>query len=83
MNKEVIYWTQKNGKLISVDDMTEDHLKNVLKLIIKNKELLIKNIEKKKSNTITLNGDISQMMNDMYEDNEFYDNLDIDYYNSF
>lgn len=29
------YWTLKNGDKISVDDMTEEHLRNVLKLIIK------------------------------------------------
>lgn len=80
MEKEIIYWKQKNGKLISVDDMTEDHLRNVLKLIIKNNQLVEK---KKKTDTFTLNGDIAQMMNDIHEDNEFYDNLDIDYYNSF
>lgn len=32
------YWTMKNGKKINVDDMTEDHLRNVLKMIIRNRE---------------------------------------------
>jgi hypothetical protein len=70
MEKEIIYWKQKNGKLISVDDMTEDHLRNVLKLIIKNNQLVEKN---KKTDTFTLNGDIAQMMNDMYKNDEYYD----------
>jgi hypothetical protein len=33
--KAKYYWTMKNGKKIDVDEMTEDHLRNVLKLIIK------------------------------------------------
>ena len=33
-NKEY-FWTMKNGEKINVDDMTESHLRNVLKLIIR------------------------------------------------
>ena len=36
MTKEKIYWKMRNGKLISVDDMTEEHAKNVLKIVLKN-----------------------------------------------
>ena len=80
MEKEIYYWKQKNGKLISVDDMTEDHLKNVLKLIIRNSQLIEK---KKTTNEFTLNGEISQMMNDMYENDEndeYYDSYDYQQY---
>ena len=30
------YWTMKNGQQISVDDMDIDHLRNTLKMIIRN-----------------------------------------------
>lgn len=33
--KEPVYWKTKDDKRINVDDMTEEHLRNVLKLIIK------------------------------------------------
>tara|TARA_R110002020_G_scaffold27756_5_gene89335 strand:+ start:1800 stop:1997 length:198 start_codon:yes stop_codon:yes gene_type:complete len=33
MSKE--YWTMKSGEKIDVDDMTESHLRNTLKLIIR------------------------------------------------
>jgi hypothetical protein len=36
MSKEIIYWTMKNGKKISVDDMDINHLRNTLKMIIRN-----------------------------------------------
>ena len=34
--KSEIYWKQKDGSLIDVDDMTESHAKNVLKMLIRN-----------------------------------------------
>ena len=34
--KEIIYWKMRNGRLISVDDMDINHLRNVLKMIIRN-----------------------------------------------
>jgi ABC-type histidine transport system ATPase subunit len=36
MNKKIVYWKQRNGELISIDDMDINHLRNVLKMIIKN-----------------------------------------------
>ena len=30
-----VYWTMKNGQQIDVDDMTENHLRNTLKLILR------------------------------------------------
>jgi hypothetical protein len=35
-NKEVVYWKQRNGVLIYVDEMDINHLRNVLKQIVKN-----------------------------------------------
>jgi hypothetical protein len=32
-----VYWTMRNGKKISVDDMDINHLRNTLKMIIKSK----------------------------------------------
>ena len=36
--KDKIYWTMKNGTKIDIDDMTEEHLKNVLKMIVLNRK---------------------------------------------
>jgi hypothetical protein len=35
-----VYWQQLNGKLIDVDTMSISHLRNVLKMIIKNQHKL-------------------------------------------
>ena len=34
-NMEELYWTTKDGTRILVDDMTESHLRNALKMIIR------------------------------------------------
>jgi hypothetical protein len=43
------YWTMKNGKKISVDDMDIDHLRNVLKMILRERQTKssIGNIERR------------------------------------
>ena len=33
---ETVYWTMRNGQEISVDDMDINHLRNTLKMILKN-----------------------------------------------
>lgn len=38
MNKEIVYWKMRDGRLISVDDMDINHLRNVLKMIIRNSQ---------------------------------------------
>ena len=35
---EKIYWTMKDGQKIDVDKMTESHLRNTLKMILRNRE---------------------------------------------
>ena len=36
MENREYFWTMKNGEKINVDDMTESHLRNVLKMIMRN-----------------------------------------------
>lgn len=35
MSNQPVYWKMRNGKLISVDDMDINHLRNTLKMIIR------------------------------------------------
>ena len=61
---EKYYWTMKNGQKIDVDLMDENHLRNTLKMILRN----IENAEAKereiRKTRFELNGDIAQ---DHYE----------------
>lgn len=38
MSQDIVYWTMKNGEKISVDDMDINHLRNTLKMIIRNRQ---------------------------------------------
>lgn len=39
MNKNKTYWITKNGNKIDVDEMTVEHLRNALKMLIRNKAI--------------------------------------------
>jgi hypothetical protein len=64
MLNKPIYWKQLNGKLISVDDMDENHLRNVLKMIIRN------NQKNKLQPKFTLNGDMANEFHESYLSDE-------------
>ena len=38
MEKKKYYWTMKDGNKIDVDNMTESHLRNVIKLLLRKTE---------------------------------------------
>lgn len=60
------YWKQKNGKKIDVDVMDEKHLRNTLKMIIRNAEKLA---TKKSVVSESRIGNIeSNFFEDMYDD---------------
>jgi hypothetical protein len=40
------YWITKDGIKIDVDSMTESHLRNVLKMIIRNAQTPVKQVQK-------------------------------------
>ena len=74
MSKEPVFWKMRNGRLISVDDMDINHLRNVLKMIIRNRE---KAIQAKPKVEFKLNGDMAEFFNE--EQNNSFQN---DYYES-
>ena len=73
MTKEKIYWKMRDGKLISVDDMTEEHAKNVLKIVLKNRQTVIKQIVKTKRQSFKLLGDMANEFNRSQDENDEYD----------
>ncbi len=76
-----IYWKQKNGVRISVDDMSEQHAKNTLKMVLRllEKERLDAIKAKKKRKEVVLNGDMAQQFNDQQEE-DMYDLGEFDLY---
>ena len=74
-----VYWKMRNNRLISVDDMDINHLRNVLKMILRNREKASQQSERKIE--FKLNGDMTQEFNNshysdiddiQWSDGEFY-----------
>ena len=70
MSKKV-YWKMRNGELIDVDDMDINHLRNTLKLVLRNRETVVKQMLKSKRREFMLHGDMATQFNSsQYDDNE-------------
>lgn len=67
------YWTMKNGQQIDVDLMDENHLRNTLKMILRNIERSEVKHERKR---FQLNGEIAQDMVDQGYLQEYQDFMD-------
>lgn len=65
MEKKTYYWTTRAGEKINVDDMDIEHLRNALKMIIRNSQ--------PKENKFCLNGDMANYFNEQMEEFEYYD----------
>ncbi len=75
-----VYWKMRNGNLISVDDMDINHLRNTLKLVLRNRETVVKQILKSKRREFTLHGDMANEFNETHlsdeDDDRFEDSFD-------
>ena len=84
------YWTMQNGKKINVDDMDITHLRNTLKMILRNveaKRTIIAQQSRKKHH-IQLNGDMAQQFHETYfadqqHADDFFDDDEFDFMNQF
>ena len=70
---EKVYWTQRDGSKIDVDQMTLTHLRNTLKMIIRANAKKSKPEPKHWSG---LNGEIAQDMLDKALEFEYYPDID-------
>ena len=67
---EPVYWKMRNGELISVDDMDINHLRNALKLTIKNSELRRDNVLYGIS-TNFIEEEINEIATEAYDDMDY------------
>ena len=74
--KDDIYWTMKNGQKIKVDDMDIVHLRNTLKMLIRNQKTVV--VAPRRQSKFELNGDIAQMSIDSAIDNEIFEAQEFD-----
>lgn len=73
----VVYWTMKDGKKISIDDMDINHLRNSLKMVVRGLERLKQEKERSKPK-FELKGDIAQDHYDTMIDNVYANDMDYD-----
>jgi hypothetical protein len=73
----VVYWTMKDGKKISIDDMDINHLRNSLKMVVRGLERLKQEKERSKPK-FELKGDIAQDHYDTMMDNVYANDMDYD-----
>lgn len=76
MRDNVVYWKTRNGRLISVDDMDINHLRNVLKMILRNREKAIEQLKAKPKVEFKLNGDMANEFNQSYLSDDNDDKLE-------
>lgn len=82
MEKNNVYWKTKDGRKMNVDDMSDQHVRNAFKMVLRNiktkrEEIIAK---KAKPRTVELNGDMAQQFNDQQEYDEFSDLSEFDLY---
>lgn len=78
MSNQPVYWKMRNGKLISVDEMDINHLRNVLKMILRNRQKALQQLQSKPKVKFKLNGDMAQEFNNSYisdDDDEVLDEI--------
>ena len=74
--KEQVKWTTKEGKVMLVDDMTEQHAKNALKMMIRNMQQIKQLIKTEKQKPkFEIHGDIAQDHIDQMMLREYQDEM--------
>lgn len=64
-----IYWKTKTGLKIDVDEMSESHVRNALKMVLR------QNLNNSKKNKFEMSGDMANEFNNSYpkDEDEYYD----------
>jgi hypothetical protein len=73
MSANLTYWKMRNGELISIDNMDINHLRNTLKMIVKNSN------KHRKQVTFELNGDMANEFNNSHLADEDDDKFDYEF----
>lgn len=79
MGNNNLYWVTKDGRKMNVDDMSDQHVRNAFKMVLRNIEAKREEIKAKKAKprTVELNGDMAQQFNDQQEYDDYEDAFDM------
>jgi len=64
-----LYWTIKNGQQIDIDEMSESHLRNTLKMIVRNSKA---KPQVKRTQIGNIEANFMEELYKEYEEEEFY-----------
>lgn len=76
-----VFWTTKTGEKIDIDNMSVQHLKNTLKMIVTNIEK-IKLQEKRQKHEIHLQGEIAKQLHEQMIIEEFGCDEEYEFFNA-
>ena len=77
-----VFWKTKSGQLVDVDDMSDNHVRNAFKMLLRNiekynKVLQIRNKEARQlSDSVLMGGEMANEFNDNYLSDEDDDRWD-------
>jgi hypothetical protein len=82
-SKEQVYWQTKDGRVMLVDDMDEQHAKNALKMMIRNMKLIKEHIQisNKVNPKFEIHGEMAQDHIDTMMQHDYEIEMDIDHQN--
>ena len=68
-----VYWTTNDGRVMDVDDMSDTHVRNAFKMVLRKIQKLQAEEEKLmiRHSTISLNGDMAIEFNNSMSDYEY------------
>jgi len=62
-------WTTRDGRKLDVDSITDvQHLRNIIKMMMRNERQLLDAVNKSNGKSFSLNGDMAQFSIDQIED---------------
>jgi hypothetical protein len=62
-------WTTRDGRKLDVDSINDvNHLRNIIKMMMRNERQLLDAVNKSNSKSFSLNGDMAQFSIDQIED---------------
>jgi nitrogen fixation-related uncharacterized protein len=65
-----LYWTMKNGQQIDIDEMSESHLRNTLKMIVRNSQA---KPQVKRTQIGNIESNFMEELYKEYEEEEYYE----------
>jgi hypothetical protein len=82
-SKEQVYWQTKDGRVMLVDDMDEQHAKNALKMMIRNMKLIKEHLQisNKVNPKFEIHGEMAQDHIDTMMQYDYEMEMDIDHQN--